>query len=133
METEIPAMLRRREDAFTFHSSRVRLHNVTPEELAAMVADSDRCAAELADAEVDVIACACLGAVMAQGPGFHRRAESQLSAAAADAGSTARVVSSAGALVRGLEAMGARRVAILAPYLKPLTERVVAYLEAEGI
>lgn len=126
-------MLRRRDDAFTFHSSRVRLHNVTPDELAAMVADSDRCAAELADAEVDVIAYACLVAVMAQGTGFHRQAESRLAAVAADAGCDAPVVSSAGALVRSLQAMGARRVAILTPYLKPLTERVSAYIEAEGI
>ena len=126
-------MLRRRDDAFTFHSSRVRLHNVTPDELAAMVADSDRCAAELADAEVDVIAYACLVAVMAQETGFHRQVESRLAAVAADAGCDAPVVSSGGALVRSLQAMGARRVAILTPYLKPLTERVSAYIEAEGI
>jgi maleate isomerase len=133
METEIPAMLRRRRDRFTFHSSRVRLHNVTPEELAVMIADSDRCAAELADAEVDAIAYACLVAVMAQGPAFHRRAESRLAAVAAEAGCDAPVVSSAGALVRALQALRARRIAVVAPYLKPLTERVVAYLEAEGI
>ena len=57
METEIPAMLRAREavepERFTFHSSRMRLKKVTKEELAAMDADSDRCAAELADARVD--------------------------------------------------------------------------------
>jgi len=67
METEIPAMLRRREEVepetFTFHSSRVRLRHVTKEELAEMVNDSDRCAVELSDAHVDVIAYACLVAI----------------------------------------------------------------------
>ena len=40
METEIPAMLRAREEIrperFTFHSSRMRMQKVTPEELTAM-------------------------------------------------------------------------------------------------
>ncbi len=135
METEIPRMLRRRADAdaFTFHSSRVRLDSVTAEELARMVADSDRCAVELADAQVDVMAYACLVAVMSQGEGAHRGVEQRLTQVAADAGCPVPVPSSAGALVRGLQAMGAGRVAILTPYMKPLTARVVAYLEAEGI
>src|SRR5215510_9751544 len=63
METEIPAMLRAREsiepERFTFHTSRMRMKKVTKEELAAMDADSDRCAAELSDARVDVIGYAC--------------------------------------------------------------------------
>ena len=42
-------------------------------------------------------------------------------------------MTSAGALVYGLTKLGARRVALLAPYMKPLTAKVVAYLEAEGI
>jgi maleate isomerase len=64
METEIPAILRGREEVaperFTFHSSRMRMTTVTREQLAAMDADSDRCAAELSDARVDVIGYACL-------------------------------------------------------------------------
>jgi len=75
METEIPAMLRAREAAFperfTFHSSRMRMRHVVKEELAAMDAQSLRCAAELADARVDVIGYACLVAIMAMGPGYH--------------------------------------------------------------
>src|SRR5205807_7223540 len=59
METEIPAMLRAREalrpERFTFHSSRMRMHQVTKEELAAMNREGLRCAAELADARVDVM------------------------------------------------------------------------------
>src|SRR3546814_19897365 len=56
METEIPALLRAREaiapERFTFHSSRMRMKKVTQEELAAMDADSDRCALELSAAAV---------------------------------------------------------------------------------
>jgi maleate isomerase len=76
METEIPAMLRLREqirpERFTFHSARMRMKHVTKEELAAMDAESDRCALELSDARVDVLGYACLVAIMAMGRGYHR-------------------------------------------------------------
>src|SRR3954447_14705239 len=103
METELPALLRDR--GFTFHSSRMRMRHVTPEELRAMNAQMDRCAAELADARCDVVASACLVAIMAQGQGYHTQAESQLSDGLAREGSPAPVVSSAGALLRALDAL----------------------------
>lgn len=133
METEIPELLRRSANervTITSHSSRVRLGHVNPQELKEMIAGSDRCVVELADAEVDVIAYGCLVAVIAQGDGFHREAESHLAAVADGA---IPVVSSAGALIRSLDAVGARRIALLAPYMKPLTDRVIEYLGAEGI
>ncbi|MFI9061916.1 hypothetical protein ACIGQE_08600 [Streptomyces sp. NPDC053429] len=43
------------DERFTFHSSRKRMPRVTPEQLKAMDADSDRCAVELSDARVDVL------------------------------------------------------------------------------
>src|SRR5262249_61310834 len=76
METEIPAMLRAREsiepERFTFHSSRMRMKKITKEELAAMDAESDCCAAGLSDARVDVIGYACLVAVIGLGRGYDR-------------------------------------------------------------
>ncbi len=48
-------------------------------------------------------------------------------------GKPAPVVSSAGALVEGLKAMGAKKVSVLTPYMKPLTQLVVDYIEHEGI
>lgn len=137
METEIPAMLRRRElvaeESFTVHSSRMPMRQVTPEELARMDRESDRCATDLADARCDALAYACLVAIMAAGPRYHALAESRLSRTVAEAGATASAVTSAGALVRGIQSLGARRVALIAPYLRPLTETVVRYLEDYGI
>lgn len=136
METEVPAMLSRRQethdDRFTFHSSRMRLKNVTPEELKAMNEDTGRCAQELADAQVDVLSTACLVAIMAQGAGHHRAVEDELKEAIQGAGINAQAVTSAGALVDGLNAIGAKRISILTPYMKPLTAQVVEYLESEG-
>jgi maleate isomerase len=137
METEIPAMLRAREairpERFTFHSSRMRMHKVTKEELAAMNKEGIRCAAELADARVDVMSTACLVAIMAMGPGYHRETERELLEAARANHCLAPVMTSAGALVEGLKILGARRISLMAPYMRPLTDLVVAYIENEGI
>ena len=138
METEIPAMLHARErehraERFTFHSSRMRMKRVSPEELAAMNREGLRCAAELADARVDVMSTACLVAIMAQGPGYHRQVEKDLQRVVADAGASSKVMTSAGALIYGLRKMGAKKVSLLAPYMKPLTDKVVGYIESEGI
>jgi maleate isomerase len=138
METELPLMFRRREEVapetFTFHSSRAHLKQVSSEELSAMVRDSERCAAEVADAGVDVIAYACLVAVMNEGPGSHAEIERRLAARAAQtAGHEIPMISSAGALVEALRVLGARRVAVIAPYVKSLTGMVCDYIGAGSI
>ena len=137
METEIPALLRAREaiapERFTFHSSRMRMRKVTKEELAAMDADSDRCALELSDAAVDVLGYACLVAIMSMGQGYHRVSEARLHQCTVENGHPAPVVTSAGALIEGLKALDAKRIALVAPYMKPLTQMVVSYIEEEGV
>ncbi|MGH4026262.1 MAG: maleate cis-trans isomerase family protein [Pseudonocardiaceae bacterium] len=134
METELPELFRRREHraapGFSFHSARMRMTAVTPDALAAMDRHSDRCAVELADADCDVMAYACLVAVMAAGPGAHLRVERRLSETA---GPGTPVITSAGALAAGIRSLGVRRVAIIAPYPPPLTRKVVAYLADLGI
>jgi maleate isomerase len=137
METEVPDLLGRHQEVtgsrFTFHSSRMRMKRVTKEELVAMDRDSDRCALELSDARVDVIGYACLVAIMSMGPGYHRESERRLRLRTVENGSPTPVVTSAGALIDGLRALGAKKIALIAPYMKPLTQVVVDYIEAEGI
>lgn len=138
METEIPAMLWARQRAlpeqrFTFHSSRMRMRKVTKEELAAMDAESDRCALELSDAEVDVLGYACLVAIMSMGPGYHRQSEKRLHEVTVKNGHATPVVTSAGALVDGLKTLSAKTISIICPYMKPLARLVVDYIENEGI
>lgn len=137
MEAEIPAMLRAREqvceERFTFHSSRMRMQKVTKEQLEAMDADSLRCAAELADADVDVMGYACLVAIMSMGLDYHQASERRLTQIAEDEGHPAPVVTSAGALVDGLADLRAKRISIITPYMRPLTDIVVSYIENHGI
>lgn len=137
METEIPAMLRAREailpERFTFHSSRMRMKKVVKEELEAMDRDSDRCAVELSDAQVDVLGYACLVAIMSMGHGYHRVSEKRLHERTVENGAPAPVVTSAGAMVDGLKLLGAKKISVICPYMKPLTQLVVDYIENEGI
>ena len=136
METEIPALLKAREmiapERFTYHSSRMRMKHVTRDELSRMDADSDRCALELSDAKVDVMGYACLVAIMSMGLGYHAASQERLTKVVRDNGSDGAVVNSAGALIAGLKALGAKKVAVVTPYMKPLTELVVDYIRNEG-
>ncbi|RXV69559.1 Asp/Glu racemase [Burkholderia stabilis] len=136
METEIPVMLQARQtirpERFTFHSSRMRMKKVVKEELAAMDAESDRCAVELSDARVDVLGYACLVAIMAMGHGYHRVSQARLRECTQENGGDAPVITSAGALVDALKVIGAKRIVVVAPYMKPLTELVVDYIRNEG-
>ncbi|WP_305069313.1 Asp/Glu racemase [Komagataeibacter sp. FNDCF1] len=136
METEIPALLAARQlirpERFTFHSARMRMKTVRKEELSAMDAQSDRCALELSDAHVDVLGYACLVATMSMGLGYHRISEQRLHECTRTNGGPAPVVTSAGALVDGLKVLKARRIVLVAPYMKPLTRLVIDYLENEG-
>ena len=136
METEIPAMLAARQlvrpERFTFHSSRMRMKKVVKEELAAMDAESDRCALELSDARVDVLGYACLVAIMAMGHGYHRVSQERLHGRTVENGGPAPVITSAGALVDALKVLKAQRIAVVAPYMLPLTKMVVDYIQNEG-
>jgi maleate isomerase len=138
METEVPALLRQRErerpqERFTFHSARVRMQHVTPEELRAMNAQTERATTELADMRPSVVATACLVAIMAQGPKHHCVVQAEIASILEREHAPAPVVSSAGALVDALHALGARRIAMVAPYLKNLTRLVAGYIEDAGI
>ena len=136
METEIPALLRSREtiapERFTFHSSRMRMKKVTKEELEAMDAQSLKCAQELSDARVDVMGYACLVAIMSMGRGYHCVSEANLYEETFKNEAPAPIVTSAGALINGLKTLGAKKVAVITPYMKPLTEMVVDYIENQG-
>ncbi len=137
MEREIPAIMRAREEIFperfSFHSSRMRMKKVTKEELETMDKDSDRCALELSDARVEVLGYACLVAIMSMGHGYHRISQERLQNCTKANGAEAPVVTSAGALVDGLHALSAKKIAMICPYMKPLTQLVVDYIQNEGV
>lgn len=137
METEIPAIFRAREsilpEKFTFHSSRMRMKKVTKEELEAMDAMSLKCATELSDAHVDVMGYACLVAIMSMGKGYHCVSEVNLHQETVANDFPTPIVTSAGALINGLNVLGAKTISVITPYMRPLTDLVVNYIEHQGI
>lgn len=130
IETELPELFRRREGVsparFTFHSARM----TTTAGAEVMDTSGERSAADLADADCDALAYACLMAMMAAGADGDRRAISRLTEAA---GGATEVVSTAGALVDAIRDLGVRRVAMITPYAPALTARVIDFLGAAGI
>jgi len=133
METEIPELLRRQQRCtghrFSFHSARLRLTQVTPEALRRMNESADGAVDALCDAEVEAIVYACLVAVMFGGRRCICETHAQLVGRAAATGHGApSVITSAGALVSGLKALGASRVTMITPYRKELTAHVSAAL-----
>ena len=137
MEIEVPLMLQRAfvpdGVGFTFHSSRAPMKTVSKDELTAMNGHMARCASELNDARMDVIASACLVAIMCQGAGYHRETERSLRAVCNQNGVETQIVTSAGSLIEASNALAAKKIAIITPYMKSLTDLVVRYIEEEGI
>jgi maleate isomerase len=66
------------------------------------------------------------------GHGYHRVSEKRLQSHTKENGADAPVITSAGALIDGLNVIGAKRIVVVAPYMKPLTELVVDYIRNEG-
>jgi len=138
METEIPELLRRQQAVgphrFSFHSARLRLQQVTPEALQAMNESADGAIDQLCDAQVDAIMYACLVAVMHGGRHAILQTQARLVGRAASTDRTPpAVVTSAGALIGALKAIGARKVSMITPYRKALTERVAATMGECGV
>jgi maleate isomerase len=111
----------------------MRMSAVTPAGLRAMNVQRERCVMEVGDASPDVVLHACLVALMAGEHREHTRVESLVAEQLAAGQSLAKVRSSAGALLNGLSALGARRVALVTPYMRPLAEKMAGYVEAEGV
>jgi maleate isomerase len=59
--------------------------------------------------------------------------EQRLFNATKENGAATPIISSAGALVNGVKTLGAKKVAIITPYMKPLTNQVIEYIESSEI
>ncbi len=109
------------------------MQEVSEEALQAMNAQRERCVAELTDASCDALVYGCLVALMAQGPAEHRRVTAAISEQLSDHAGMPTIITSADALLEAMRALGAERVVLLTPYLKPLAQKVVDYIAAEQI
>ena len=82
----------------------------------------------IAGVRPDVILYGCTSATLAYGPAFDAALSAEAKAVAG-----VEVITAAGAVVRALRQIGARRVAFASPYVAELNDRAIGYLEECGV
>nr|MBX2883589.1 aspartate/glutamate racemase family protein [Granulosicoccus sp.] len=88
----------------------------------------DQNLSDLKDARVDMIAYGCTSATLSEGPQFDTQFCTQLQQK-----SGVPAVTTAGALVEAINALGVKRVAFTSPYVKALSAEAVDYLVNSNI
>jgi maleate isomerase len=122
MEEELPRMVPA--DEVVVHSSRARLTDVTPEALVAMEQTSEASAIELADAGVDIIQYTCSAKL-----GYQHDLDF---AAELEELTKVPAVPYTQGVVEGLQALGAKRIAIATPYIEAVDVLETDFYEGAG-
>ena len=137
MEIEIPAMLRAREEIlpekFSFHSTRIKMNDVTPEGLREMYGLIDDILPHVLDAEVDIVVETCLIAAMQNTLDKRHGRNSGLRTHSREIHKIVPFLTSADALTHALEIVDAERIALIAPYIGEVMAIVLENIGSAGI
>ncbi|HZN25340.1 MAG TPA: aspartate/glutamate racemase family protein [Burkholderiales bacterium] len=101
---------------------------LTPADLPEYVDRALSLAAEFVDEDLDLIVYGCTAAGFMGGPARDAEVAAQLAKITGK-----RVITTAGAMVCVLEHIGARKIAVITPYLDLVNERIRAFLAHSGI
>lgn len=123
-ERQVRAMLA---PGVALHTTRLPLTGSSEAQLLAMIDGLEAAAGLLADARVDLIAFNCT-AVSTYKPD----AEVEIVRRIQGVSRGARALTTADALLAALDHLDARRIALITPYIEPVTRREVAYFTHEG-
>lgn len=123
-EPQITSMLPR---GVSLHTTRLRLLSSNEEHINEMVADVERGAVMLADADVDLIVFHCTAASMFA-PGFDDAIIERIEDAT---GKTA--TSTSKGCIEAFKTFGARRITLTTPYIQVTNDREVAFLKSHDI
>src|SRR5205807_248044 len=111
----------------TLHTGRVAYRDITPEEQVRCVLELETESRKLADAEVDVIVFAATAPTLAKGKGYDRELIKRMEDASGRPATTA-----ATAFVDALTLLGAKKIAIGAPWSKTMDKPMVEFMQASG-
>jgi maleate cis-trans isomerase len=111
----------------TVHSARMMLKSVTVEGLEEMTGEALRAGALLASAKVDVLIYGCTSGSLIRCVDWEREFVSGI-----EAETGVPAVSTAGAVVEALRALGLRRVGVATPYTDDINGLERRFLEAQG-
>lgn len=123
-EPEILAMLPR---GISLHASRLKLTGSSLQQLLGMVERVEEAAALVSDAAVDLLAFHCTAVST-----LNEELETSIARRAQEA-SGRPVVTTAQAIIKALEAVGARRIVLITPYIDEINQREIDFLERHGI
>jgi len=123
-EPELSAVL---PQTVSLHTGRVAYRNIDPEEQMRCVLELEAESRKLADAEVDVIVFAATAPTLAKGKGYDRELIKRMSDASGRPATTA-----ATAFVDALTLLGAKKIAIGAPWSKTMDKPMVEFMQASG-
>jgi maleate isomerase len=111
----------------SLHTARVSYRDITPAEQDRCVLELEQESRKLADAEVDVIVFAATAPTLAKGKGYDRELIKRMEDASGRPATTA-----ATAFVDALTQLGARNIAIGAPWSKTMDRPMVEFMQASG-
>lgn len=124
MEPELYRMAPR---GVTVHTARMLLRAVTVEGLEEMAGEAEGAARLLKTAGVDLLAYGCTSGSLIGGVEWERSLRRRIEGAA-----EVQAVTTAGAVVEGLRALGAERVSVFTPYVDAVNALERGFLEAHG-
>ena len=101
---------------------------LTPKDLPAYVGRAMKMATAFADDAIDLVVYGCTAAGFMAGPSRDAEIAAELSAITGKP-----VVTTASAMIVALRHLGARKIALVTPYLDLVNERLRAFLEQSGI
>jgi len=125
MEPEFYAML---PSAFTVHTARLRLREVTVEDLTQMEKKIEEEALKLKDTGVEVIGYGCTSGSLFRGKDHDKEIETRIEKC-----SDIPAVATAGAVVKALSMLKAQKVAVATPYIEEVNSLERAYLGETGL
>jgi maleate cis-trans isomerase len=111
----------------SLHTGRVAYRDITPEEQMRCVLELEAESRKLADADVGCIVFAATAPTLAKGKGYDRELIRRMEDAAGRPATTA-----ATAFVDALTLLGAKRIAIGAPWSRTMDRPMVEFMEASG-
>jgi maleate cis-trans isomerase len=113
--------------AVSLHTARVAYREITPQEQMRCVRELESECRKLADAEVDVVVFAATAPTLANGKGYDRELIKRMEDAAGRPATTA-----ATAFVDALTRLGAKSIAIGAPWSKTMDRPMIEFMRASG-
>lgn len=114
--------------AITLHTARLVLRTVDPNATVSIVEEIEQESRKLADADVDVIVLAATAPSSRKGLGYDQELIRRITDASGKPATTAST-----AMMQALAALGARSIAIAAPWSDEVNRIAAAFIEASGV